>query len=321
MTATTDAPAQADAALLRLGASLKSAGYRFTTVTPATHERVNQRPGGTRAEGLTDVLGWSRPFGPGVLPEDIVALLEAAGALRREGSAGRSLIRVSSYDDELFVHSAFPPSAADAVFFGPDTHRTIDAALAHLAGRATRPARVADIGTGTGAVAIAVAKRVPEAEVVAVDINPTALRYTRVNAALAGVTNVQARHSDLLRDVAGTFDLIVSNPPFMIDPEGRAYRDGGGEHGHDLPLAVLGTAVDRLAPGGSLVLLSGTGVTAGRDPLLDAVTDRLAGTDLRWTYREIEADVYGENLLEPAYGRADRIAIAVLTAVRTGEDL
>ncbi|WP_433201213.1 methyltransferase [Dactylosporangium sp. CS-047395] len=321
MTSTIDAPAEADAALMRLGVRLKDAGYRFTTVTPATHERVNRRPGNARARTVTDVLGWSRPFEPGALRDDLVELLGAAGALRRADDGWHSLIRVSSYDDELFVHSAFPPAEPDAVFFGPDTHRTIDAAmahLAHLAERAEPPARVADIGTGSGAVAITLAKRLPGAEVVAVDINPRALRYTHINSAIAGTANVRPVHSDLLDGVAGDFHLIVSNPPFMIDPDGRAYRDGGGRHGHDLPLRILDTAIERLAPGGSLVLLAGTGISAGHDPLLDAATERLAGTDLSWTYREIDPDVYGENLQESAYTHADRIAIVVLTAVRPG---
>ncbi|MFI5914414.1 methyltransferase [Dactylosporangium sp. NPDC051541] len=308
------APAEAETALLRLGERLKATGYRFTTVTPASHERVNARPGNARARSLTDVLGWSRPFAPGALPDDVVTLLEQAGQLRHDDDGWHSLIRVSSYDDELFVHSAFPACAADAVFFGPDTHRTIDAVLAHL-GTVRPPARVAEIGTGSGAVAIAVAKRVPTAEVIAVDINPAALYYARINAATAGTPNVTPYESDLLDAVDGAFDLIVSNPPFMIDPECRPYRDGGGEHGHDLPLRVLGTAMERLAPGGSLVLLSGTGIVGGRDPLRDAVAERLGGAGWRWRYREIDPDVYSENL-EHAYGHADRIALAVLTATR-----
>jgi methylase of polypeptide subunit release factors len=315
MTTTIAAPAETDAALLRLGARLKAAGYRFTTVTPASHERVNARPANARARSLTDVLGWSRPFVPGALPDDVVALLEEAGQLRHDDDGWHSLIRVASYDDELFIHSAFPAAAADAVFFGPDTHRTIDAVLGFLRDAPSRPSRVAEIGTGSGAVAIAVAKRLPGAEVVAADINHTALYYARVNAAMAGTGNVNPCHSDVLDAVDGSFDLIVSNPPFMIDPERRAYRHGGGRHGHDLPLRVLGTAVERLTPGGSLVMLSGTGVTGGQDPLLEAVTERLDGTGMRWVYREIDPDVYSENL-EHAYSHADRIALAVLTATR-----
>jgi methylase of polypeptide subunit release factors len=318
-TAAPAAPAQttaADEALFRLGQVLKDRGYHFTTVTPDTHERVNRRPGNAWARDERDVLGWSRPFQDGVLPAPLRDLLDAGGALERHGDGWRSRVRFSTYDSELFVHSAFPTASADAVFFGPDTYRMADAAVAHLADRATPVRRAVDIGCGTGAGAIAVAKRAPQAEVLGVDINPTALRYARINARLAGTGRVRPCRSDLLNDVDGRFDLIISNPPFMIDLARRTYRDGGGPHGNGLTLAVLDTAEQRLAPGGSLVLFSGTGIADGRDPLREAAEQRLAGTDLTWTYREVDPDVYGEELDTPAYQHAERLAVVVLTATR-----
>jgi SAM-dependent methyltransferase len=308
----------ADSALLRLGARLRDEGYAFTTVTPATHERVNRRPENSRAHSLPGVLGWSRPFGPGVLPEPVVELMDTAGVLVRDGDDWRSLIRFSSYDSELFVHSAYPTTAPDAVFFGPDTYRMADAAVAHVAAHDRPVRRVVDIGCGTAAGAIAVAKRVPEAEVLAVDINDAALRFARINSALAGTGGVRPCRSDLLSGVDGDFDLIISNPPFMIDPAGRAYRDGGGTDGHDLSLAIVDAAAARLRPGGSLVLFSGTGIVDGRDALRDAARAHLDGTDLDWRYREVDPDVYGEELDGPAYAHAERIAVVVLTANRPG---
>ena len=308
----------ADNALRQLGNVLKDSGYAFTTVTPATHQRVNDRPSNARARSVRDVFGWSRPFGPGLLPEPMVALMDAAGVLERDGDTWRSLVRFSSYDGELFVHSAFPTTAADSVFFGPDTYRMADAAAAHVEARRQPVRRAVDVGCGTGAGAITVAKRAPEAEVVAVDINERALRFARLNAALAGTARVRPCRSDLLDDVDGDFDLIISNPPFMIDPAGRAYRDGGGEHGHQLSLAIVDAAAKRLAPGGSLVLFSGTGIMEGQDPFRAAAAERLAGTDLSWSYREVDPDVYGEELDGPAYGHAERLAVVVLTAVRPG---
>ncbi|PRY33396.1 methyltransferase family protein [Pseudosporangium ferrugineum] len=304
------------AALRELGTALKDLGYAFTTVTPATHARVNRRPENALARDLRDVLGWSRPFDPDLLPAAITALLDVAGMLDRDGDHWRSRVRFSTYDDELFVHSAFPTSAADSVFFGPDTYRMADAAAAHVEGRNRPVRRAVDIGCGTGAGAITVAKRAPGAEVLAVDINEAALRFTDVNLALAGTPGVRPCHSDLLSGVDGDFDLIVSNPPFMIDPAGRAYRDGGGPEGHGLSLAILDAAAERLAPGGSLVLFSGTGIVDGHDPLLTAAGKRLADTDLRWTYREADPDVYGEELDGAAYAHAERIAVVVLTATR-----
>ncbi|BCJ48406.1 SAM-dependent methyltransferase [Actinoplanes ianthinogenes] len=306
-----------DEALLRLGQRLRDDGYRFTTVTPATHARVNRRPGNEVAGDLRDVFGWSRPFPPELLPGELRELMLAAGVADEGGVLWRSRVRFSTYDGELFVHSAFPTDAPDSVFFGPDTYRLIDAATAYLEGREQPVARVADIGCGTAAGAIAVAKRAPDAQVLAVDINDTALRYARVNARLAGTTGVQPRHGDLLDDVDGAFDLIIANPPFMVDPAGRAYRDGGGPDGNDLSLRIIDAAAKRLAGGGALVLFSGTGITGGRDPLRAAAADRLAGTDLTWTYREVDPDVYGEELEGPAYAGADRIAVVVLTATRS----
>jgi methylase of polypeptide subunit release factors len=308
----------ADHALRLLGATLQESGYAFTTVTPATHERVNARPANARARDLRDVFGWSRPFGQGVLSEQLVELMDAAGVLARDGDTWRSLVRFSSYDGELFVHSAFPTAAADSVFFGPDPYRMADAAAAHVEARERPVRRAVDIGCGTGAGAITVAKRAPGAEVLAVDINDAALRFARINTELAGTPGVRPCRSDLLTDVDGDFDLIISNPPFMIDPAGRAYRDGGGEQGHDLSLAIIDAATKRLAPSGSLVLFSGTGIVAGRDPFRAAAAERLAGTDLLWSYREVDPDVYGEELDGQAYAHAERIAVVVLTAVRPG---
>jgi hypothetical protein len=124
-------------ALLRLGRTLKDQGYRFTTVTPATHARVNRRPANATARDLRDVFGWSRPFRASVLPGDMLSWLTRAGAAERCGELWRSRVRFSSYDDELFVHSAFPTDRADSVFLGPDTYRMAGAAVVVLT--ATRP--------------------------------------------------------------------------------------------------------------------------------------------------------------------------------------
>ncbi|MEV4345651.1 class I SAM-dependent methyltransferase [Actinoplanes sp. NPDC049596] len=316
ITAMTAAPAEElDAALVGLGRALREVGYEFTTVTPATHERVNRRPQNQRAFGVRDVFGWSRPFGPGVLPERIVQLMAAAGVLEQDGEQWRSTVRFSSYDGELFVHSAFPTDAEDSVFFGPDTYRMAGAVAAHVEQREQPIRRAVDIGCGTGAGAITVAKRAPEAGVLAVDINPAALRLARINAELAGTPGVRPVRSNLLADVDGQFDLIFSNPPFMIDPAGRAYRHGGA-HGHELSMAIIDAAAERLAPGGSLVLFAGTGIVGGQDPFHRAAAERLAGTGLDWTYREYDPDVYDEELDGPAYAHAERIALVLLTATR-----
>ncbi|GEP05495.1 methyltransferase [Methylobacterium oxalidis] len=305
-----------EAGLVALARAVRETGYGFTTVTPATHARVVARPRNAEARSLRDVFGWSRPFRADLLPDGLVRLMEAAGALAREGDLLRATIRLSSLDDELFAHSAYPPSAADAVFFGPDTMRFVSAVLAHLDERDQPVRRAADIGCGSGAAGIAVAKRRPGAETVLVDINPAALRAARVNARLAGTEGVVTRRSDMLRDVEGDFDLIVSNPPFMIDASERAYRHGGGPLGAGLSLAVVEAAAERLAPRGSLVLFTGAAIVEGADPFREAAGAACSRAGLDWSYREFDPDEYGEELDDPAYGEVERIALVVLTATR-----
>ena len=303
--------------LAALVQTVRETGYSFTTVTPATHAHVNARPQNARARNLRDVLGWSRPFSPEILPEVVLTALERAGAVSAQGDVRTPNVRLSSLDGELFLHSAYPPSAADAVFFGPDTLRFAAAVIAHLEQREAPSRRAVDIGCGSGAAGICIAKRAPDAEVALVDINPAALRAAAVNARSAGVGNVRLHRSDMLTAVEGEFDLIVSNPPFMIDRGARAYRHGGGPLGAGLSLAVVEAARARLAPGGSLVLFTGSAIVEGRDPFREAATALCAEAGLSWTYREFDPDEYGEELADPAYGDVERIALVVLTATRS----
>ena len=307
---------QDEAAVLALARALRDTGYRFTTVTPATHAHVNARPRNAEARTLRDVFGWSRPFRAELLPEPILRLMRAAGAVAEDGPLLRPTIRFSSLDGELFAHSSYPPSAADAVFFGPDTMRFADAVIAQIDRRTMPVRRAVDLGCGSGAAGICIAKRAPGAEVVLVDINPAAMRAARVNARLAGAEGVDVRRSDMLRDVAGSFDLIVSNPPFMIDPSARAYRHGGGPLGAGLSLTVAEQAVERLAPGGTLVLFTGAAIVEGADPFREAVAGLCTRAGLDWTYREFDPDEYGEELATAVYDDVERLALVILTVTR-----
>lgn len=98
----------------------------------------------------------------------------------------------------------------------PDTEILCEEALRRL-GEAG--GRVLDIGTGSGALAVAIAKHCPRAEVTAVDISPDALTIARENAQRNGV-NVRFLQSDCFGALAGEqFDMIVSNPPYISDAE------------------------------------------------------------------------------------------------------
>jgi len=112
-----------------------------------------------------------------------------------------------------------------------------------------RAERALDIGTGNGAHALLAARHA--GHVVATDVNPRALAFTQISAALNGIDNVETRLGSLFEPVAGErFDLITCNAPYVISPERRwAYRDGGLE-GDDFSRRVVGEAAAHLADGG-----------------------------------------------------------------------
>ena len=305
-----------DLALVQLGRRLQADRYRFITVTPLTHQRVNARPENHQARALRDIFGWSRPFDPGLLPASELQSLRAAGLLRAHGGLWLSEVRWSSLDDALFVHSCFPTSDHDSVFFGPDTYRFAQAIKDHLRSSTQRIQRAVDIGCGSGVGAILIAQARRDAQVLAVDINPTALRYTAVNAALAEVENVATQPSDLLSNTLGQFDLIVANPPYMQDLQERAYRHGGANLGSDLSVRILDQAIERLSPGGTLLLYTGAPSVQGVDIFLKHAQPLLNRADLSWSYREIDPDVFGEELETDTYASAERIAAVVLTVTR-----
>jgi hypothetical protein len=112
----------ADRAIFALGLDLQRRGYRFTTVSPASHRRVHGREH-TGKRSVEDILGWNRAFAAAQVAQNDFARLADAGVLENVGALLRSTIRFSTLGQQLFVHSSFPTEQSDAVFFGPDTYR------------------------------------------------------------------------------------------------------------------------------------------------------------------------------------------------------
>lgn len=308
-----------ESALLQLGNRLRNDDYTFITPTPITHQRVNERAGNASGKTLRDIFGWNRPFQPGLLPPDEEHELLANGLLERDREHLKSAVRWSTLDRLLLAHSAFPTTQEDSVFFGPDTYRFAQTIERHLHATSCTIQRAADIGCGTGAGAMLIARARPQAQVLAVDINPKALQYTRINAALAGLDQVTCHTSNVLNDVPGDFDLIVANPPYMKDSRQRAYRHGGEALGADLSVRIVHESVRRLSLGGSLVLYTGVAIVDGQDPFLAAVKNTLQDATLSWSYRELDPDVFGEELLEAGYEHVDRIAAVELIVTRRAD--
>lgn len=323
-------------ALHSLGRWLQQCGYRFTTPTPATHARVLARCPQALAQDVRGIFGWNLPFADAaadrLLPPELPGLLQGAGLLKRTGASAshwRSTVRFGTLGGLLLAHSAFPTDSADTVFFGPDTYRfaaLIERTLAQVPLPAG--ARVLDMGCGGGAGGLvaagpahgAQADSAALAALVLADINPRALAFAQVNAALAGVAApLHCVQSDLFAQVDGLFDLVVSNPPYLVDGAERTYRHGGGALGGDLSERIARASLARLRPGGRLVLYTGSVIVDGHDALGKALQAAVAAHG-NWPmqYSELDPDVFGEELELPFYAaaRAERIAAVALVVQR-----
>ncbi|MFZ0820884.1 MAG: peptide chain release factor N(5)-glutamine methyltransferase [Candidatus Acidiferrales bacterium] len=195
----------------------------------------------------------------------------------------------------------------DVLIPRPETEHVVEAALERLGGaRRNKPLRVADVGTGSGCIAVALAKELPSATIHATDVSGAALEIARRNAARHGVEDrVSFVECNLLEGVAepAQFDLIVSNPPYIGTRESeslpREVRDHephdalfAGEDGMALYPPLIAQAAARLAPGGLLILELGINQFEAVGDLLDAArgwTRVSAKQDLAGIVRVISA--------------------------------
>ena len=148
----------------------------------------------------------------------------------------------------------------------PETELLVDQALERIPTRG--PSKVLDLGTGSGAVAIAIAKHRPLASITAVDFSDDALIVARMNAKYHDATNVCIVAGDWYTGVAGEeFDLIVSNPPYVADGDPHLGQGDlrfeprtalvAGTDGLDCVRRIIDSAEDHLIRGGWLLLEHG----------------------------------------------------------------
>jgi methylase of polypeptide subunit release factors len=188
----------------------------------------------------------------------------------------------------------------------PDTIRFADFIVGELRRRAD-VSRLVDIGTGAGVGGIIAAAELDAPVVQLADINKVALSHARVNAAFAGI-KVETLISDGVGSVEEGFDLAISNPPFIFEEDAPAYRQGGGMHGAELSRDWTLSAARKLAPGGRVLLYTGSAIVGGQDALRSALEEELPKLGCTMSWRELDPDIFGEELEKPAYQDVDRIA-------------
>ena len=174
----------------------------------------------------------------------------------------------------------------------PETEHLVELALERIPAKANW--RIADLGTGTGAIALAVAKERPGCHIIATDKSATALQVAEENARLNRISNVTFKQGDWLAAVTGEppFEMILSNPPYIkeddphlqqgdvrFDPDSALHA---GAEGLDDLQQIIEQALPHLKPGGWLLLEHGYDQEAAVQALL-----RQAGYEQVEDYRDL----------------------------------
>lgn len=253
----------------------------------------------TRRSRAELVIDRSRPLGPAELRELIHAVRRRAAREPLQHIVGRT----EFFGIEVAVD-------ARALVPRPETERLVELALERV--RHVRSPRMLDVGTGSGAIALAIKHARPDAEVLATDVDPAALALARENAARLGL-DVSFALSDALEDpgveaFARRADLLATNPPYLPDADRAAASPEvrydpvralyGGPVGTELFLRLLAQARAFLPDGAWLVAE------------LDPRNVRTAHAEVHgWAEAEIAADLAGRErflLLRRGSGRYAR---------------
>jgi release factor glutamine methyltransferase len=153
----------------------------------------------------------------------------------------------------------------------PESELIVEAALTFLSDAEAR-LRIADVGTGSGCLAVSLAYERPHATLLATDVSEDALAIARRNAERHGVSGrIRFARTSFLTDIQGPFDLVVANPPYVprshqatLSPDVRDHEPavalfGRGEDGLDDVRELLGQSATRLAPSGRVMMEFGYG--------------------------------------------------------------
>ena len=296
----------------RLRDALRAAGYGYDAVAallgPVAHQALgrNETTPGLRVSGgdspletLTRLWPLQAPVTEADLERALPGLVEplaVAGLVTRSGGEARAALDVRPYADEgheWWVLSDLTPGLDQAaVEVSPDHVLGISPASTSLAQLTVRDpvGSALDLGTGCGVQSLHLAQHA--GRVVATDVNRRALEMTRLTAALNEV-DLDVREGSLLEPVAGErFDLVVTNPPFVVSPATGTrlvYRDSGLP-GDEVVRRVVAEAPRHLNPGGRCQVLANWVHRRG-EPWQHRVAGWLAGSGCdAWVVQREVAD-------------------------------
>ncbi len=240
-----------------VGAALAQAAARLRAVAERPHLEAERL--------LAAVLGRERPW--------VLAHPEAP-------LTAEALAEFWARVERRLAHEPLPYLLGEAEFFGlrfrvtpavliprPETEQLVELALAWLRAH-PQARRVADVGTGSGCIAVSVACHAPQVQVEALDISAEALEVAQFNARRHGVADrIHFRQGHLLEPLAAAVDVLLSNPPYVADEEWPDLPPSvrreprlalvGGKAGLDLIAALLEQAPRVLKPGGLLLMEMG----------------------------------------------------------------
>lgn len=220
------------------------------------------------AAGADSIWSIGQPVAPGIVERFLDAVDKRAERIPLQRITGRMHfrgLRLASSEGVFICR----PETEIVAGLGVEAARGLIAAQ----GRA----RVVDLCTGSGAIAIALAREVPEARVWAVELAEAPLALARRNIAELAPGRVELVHGDagdaaVLAELDGAVDLVISNPPYVPDSEAPTQAEalldpplalyGGGAEGMDVPMRIIARAASLLREGGTLVVEHSAGQAA-----------------------------------------------------------
>ena len=215
---------------------------------------------------------------------------EQFNALIRQRAQGKPIQYITGEQEFFGLPFHVTP---DVLIPRPETEHLVEAAIARL--KDFESPRIVDVGTGSGAIAVAVAHALPQCEMTALDISPASLKVAEKNAQRNGVADrIRFLQSDLLAAVGNeTFDAVLSNPPYIAERERktlpkevRDYEPAqalfAGKTGLELYQRLIPAAQSQLAPAGWLMMEIGH---SQRDPVRALLRD--------WADVDFVADLQG----------------------------